>query len=119
MKRAFLRRILLGIFIASLSLSWRATNAIAHVGDDPEVVASGLLTVLQADDFTTGRHEVLFSLDETGTNRKFHLHFDQIPAVKLSTGAIITVKGRGRGNDLNILAANGGSVEILQPAAAA
>ena len=88
MKHTYRSGFILITAVTVLQFGSLGQQALAHVGDGDEVVSTGLLTVLQSDDFSNGRHEILFSLDETGTGRKFHVHFDQIPWAKLSTGAI-------------------------------
>jgi hypothetical protein len=81
------------------------------------VTVTGNLTVLQADDFVNQRSEMIYLLQDSTQGKTFYLRFDQMPPDHLQTGARVTIRGTGKGNEIAV-AANGQGVETLSVAQA-
>jgi hypothetical protein len=92
------------------------------LADDSEeetpVTVTGELTILHADDFANKRGNFFYSLKDVKTNKIFNLHFAKKSPLHLRSGAIVTVRGKAKGQELFLAAdeEEKKSIETVVPA---
>jgi hypothetical protein len=65
---------------------------------------TGVLTVVQADDFKNGRTERLYFLQDRQTGQSLRVQFEKAPPADLRTGTVVRLAGRASGQELYVLA---------------
>jgi len=101
------------------------SSGLSPLVDDSEdgtpVTVTGVLTILHADDFVNKRGKFFYHLKEKKTNKTFNLRFAKKAPPGLSTGAIVTVRGKAKGQEIFLaLDQSGGeSIQTVLPAIAA
>ncbi len=114
MRRRFLRRASwAGLIVASQIFSRDARAR--PVDEGTPATVTGKVTVIEADDFAHHRAERFYVIEDSGTGKRYNLHFKEKAPNHLHTGSTIKVTGLANGNEI-VAAANDPGIQSLQAA---
>lgn len=107
------------LIVCLWSTLMQASAVSAAATEETPVTLTGVLTVVHADDFDHHRSRFFYKLEELKSKHVYDLHFTQLPAASLTSGATVTVHGKARGRQVTVEANNPGNIETVSAAAAA
>ncbi|MBI4558042.1 MAG: hypothetical protein HY706_10720, partial [Candidatus Hydrogenedentes bacterium] len=104
------------LLTAALTL-FLVNASFAHEASRPVRQITGVLDVLQADDFAHGRHYVFYTIEDLVSGRAYKIRFEKVPPGKLVSGNIISARAVQKGDELVVTAELSSSVQTLDLAA--
>lgn len=121
MVKLVVRRLLFAFMVLGLVVGGAPQSVLAFDQEETPVVITGEINVYYSDDFDSQRAELFYELEDKKSNQRFKLKIKGKVPEKLRSGAMATVRGKAKKQEIYLALdeQGGGSIEFLAQAAAA